>query len=526
MAQDLRLFSCSRYSLWILVLLSIAFLSPVRAEIPQTGRYMREALDPKVKALIEEVRASVPAAMEKDNVAGLALTLVDEKGIIWTEGFGYADVDKKNPATPDTLFPVSDLSRLINATAVMLAVQDGLVKLDEPIATYVPNFRVNSRYEEHPEQKITLRHLLNCTAGIPNAASVGNILEPASAASFEDHVKSISGSWLAYPVGGGFLSSSASFDIAAYVAAAAADKPYNDYLHDRLFKLLGMVDATADYKTIASNLQRAIGNMVGTSKLPVLGVGNIYSSARDIGRLLQLHINRGIVDGRRIVDEALIDIIHAPVGIINAQAKVYSGQGVIVDKRHPERTETILWNNSWAAFGFMSFLHWYPEYGIGMVVFTNKQPNSVYANLCLNLTDRLIKGKIIPKHFPRPDPDYGGGVQPWQGWAKHKPTPYKSEWRKYCGTHNLKVSGYSLKWWLYVAIYIIGRDDYTPRIHVREKDGFLCVTESKVIEEFKPRSVNEKLQEVKPGVFANRNGDTLDYTGQFPTWYNFRLEQK
>ena len=61
---------------------------------------------------------------------------------------------------------------------------------------------------------------------------------------------------------------------------------------------------------------------------------------------------------------------------------------------------------------------------------------------------------------------------------------------------------------------------------MREKDGFLCVTESKIIEEYKPRSVDERLQEVKPGVFANKNGDTLDYAGQFPTWYNFRIEQK
>jgi CubicO group peptidase (beta-lactamase class C family) len=55
----------------------------------------------------------------------------------------------------------------ITATAVALAVQEGVVKLDAPVTTYLPDFQVDSRYEEHPAQKITLRRLLNCTAGTP-----------------------------------------------------------------------------------------------------------------------------------------------------------------------------------------------------------------------------------------------------------------------------------------------------------------------------------------------------------------------
>ena len=86
----------------------------------------------------------------------------------------------------------------------------GLVKLDEPITTYLPDFQINSRYEEHPEQKITLRRLLNFTAGLPVETPVGNYFEPASTASFEDHVRSLYGSWLVCPVGRSFYYSDAS----------------------------------------------------------------------------------------------------------------------------------------------------------------------------------------------------------------------------------------------------------------------------------------------------------------------------
>jgi CubicO group peptidase (beta-lactamase class C family) len=114
-----------------------ATLTPVRADIPQTGCYKREGLEPKVEAAIEEFRASVPGMMDKGGVSGAAIALVDDKGIVWTEGFGYGGGKGKQPVTPDTPFMICGLSKLVTATAVMLAVQDGLVKLDEPITTRV-----------------------------------------------------------------------------------------------------------------------------------------------------------------------------------------------------------------------------------------------------------------------------------------------------------------------------------------------------------------------------------------------------
>ena len=155
----------------------------------------------------------------------------------------------------------------------------------------------------------------------------------------------------------------------------------------------------------------------------------------------------------------------------------------------------------------MSLLYWYPEYGIGMVGLTNRLPHPVLDDLALGLTDKLVRGKLIKKRFPQPEPDYHGCSAPGGAGPSTEPTPYKSDWRRYCGTHNLQFSEYSLEWWAHVAILIVGRDEYTPRIHVHEKDGFLCVTESKFFEQVSGvRSVDERLQEVRPGVFTTQGG--------------------
>ena len=505
-------------------------LTPLRAAIPQTGCYQRETLEPKVRAVIDEFRASVPGIMDKGGIPGAALALVDDQGIIWTEGFGYRGGKKKQPVTPDTSFMICGMSKLITATAVMLAVQDGMVKLDEPITTYLPDFKVNSRYEDHPEQKITLRRLLNYTAGIPVETPLGNYFEPASSVSFEDHVTSFYDSWLVCPVGRSFYFSAASSDLAAYAIRLTTGKLFKDYLRERLFTPLGMANTTADRQEILDNADRAIGHMIGMSKVPAvypaLGAGAVYSTARDMARFVQLHINLGTLEGRTVVDRPLMETIHAPVGIPKTDPNVYYGQGVYIDKRSPERTETLLWHEGWG-FGFLSLLHWYPEYGIGMVVLTNKLPNPVLSDLGLTLTDKLVKGQLVQKRFPRPEPDYRGCLGTWWGWPDHPPTPCKPQWRQYCGTHNLRFSEYKLEWWAHLAVIIRGRDEFTPRIAVREKDGFLCVTESKFFEQITGlRSIDEKLQEVKPGVFTTKGGGTLDFTRAVPTWCNYRLEKK
>ena len=61
----------------------------------------------------------------------------------------------------------------MTALAVLVAVQDGLVDLDTPIAKYLPEFTINSRFDPHPESRITLRHMLSHWAGFTHDPPLG-----------------------------------------------------------------------------------------------------------------------------------------------------------------------------------------------------------------------------------------------------------------------------------------------------------------------------------------------------------------
>ena len=150
--------------------------------------------------IITKYRQEIPLQMQQENVSGLAIAVVNDQNTLWAEGFGYTDWDNRIPVTASTLFSIQSMSKSFTATAAMFAAQDGLVELDEPITTYLPDFHVNSIFEEHPEQKITMRMLLSHTAGFVHEAPYGsNFDHPAY--SFEKHIASISDTWLKFPVG-------------------------------------------------------------------------------------------------------------------------------------------------------------------------------------------------------------------------------------------------------------------------------------------------------------------------------------
>ena len=124
--------------------------------------------------LIQKYRQLIPQLMAQQDIPGLAVAVVDDTGMLWAEGFGFTDNDHKIHITPDTIFSVQSISKNFTAAAILLAVQDGLLDLDVPVTTYLPDFTVHSIFEEHPERKITLRMLLSHTAGFTHEAPIGN----------------------------------------------------------------------------------------------------------------------------------------------------------------------------------------------------------------------------------------------------------------------------------------------------------------------------------------------------------------
>jgi CubicO group peptidase (beta-lactamase class C family) len=246
--------------------------------------------DDAVAHVVARYRERIPELMAEQDVPGLAVALVDRDRVLWVEGFGDRD-DHGDPVTTDTIFGLESMSKLFTATAVMQAVEAGRVDLDEPITTYVPDFTVHSAFETHPERRITLRMLLGHTAGFTHEAPVGNSneLDPGS---FEDHVRSISDTWLRFPVGSGFAYSNLGIDLAGHILERVEHRPFADLVHDSLLGPLGMDRSTFDRPRIRADDNRAVPHVDYYEDPPIFepvtAAGGLYSSADDMARFRAL----------------------------------------------------------------------------------------------------------------------------------------------------------------------------------------------------------------------------------------------
>src|SRR5579883_974227 len=88
----------------------------------------------------EQSREIVRSSMSENNLAGLSVAVGSQGEIVWSEGFGFADLESSLPVTPDYRFRTGTASILLTSAAIGLLVEEGRIKLDDEIQGYVPEF--------------------------------------------------------------------------------------------------------------------------------------------------------------------------------------------------------------------------------------------------------------------------------------------------------------------------------------------------------------------------------------------------
>jgi CubicO group peptidase (beta-lactamase class C family) len=114
--------------------------------------------------LPEDLAPLVRRLMARDQIPGVAVGVVERGQLVFARGFGYRDVDKHLPVTPDTLFPLGSCSKAFTATAIALLADEGRIALDYPVRTYLPDF---SLQDPVASATLTPRDLLTHKSGLP-----------------------------------------------------------------------------------------------------------------------------------------------------------------------------------------------------------------------------------------------------------------------------------------------------------------------------------------------------------------------
>jgi CubicO group peptidase (beta-lactamase class C family) len=116
--------------------------------------------------ILETIRNELDKAISDLHIPGLAFTLVSKNKILLLECLGHLEMEKVHKVNADSLFCLQSTTKTVTAVVFLLAVQKGLVQLDDLVTKYYPDFSVNSRYGVDQGNKITFRHLLSHTSGL------------------------------------------------------------------------------------------------------------------------------------------------------------------------------------------------------------------------------------------------------------------------------------------------------------------------------------------------------------------------
>ena len=262
------------------------------------------------RGVIAKLSAEIPHLMKAGGTVGLTIALVDGDRTVWRRGFGWADRARKVPVTADTLFHIGSVSKTMSAAAVMQLVQRGLVKLDAPLARYVPRFSLKPRFRN---SVITVRTALDHHSGIPGSLGNGLFTHKRPDPGYRAWLlKTLRNEYPQRPVNTAWAYNNSAFVLVQNLVEHVTGQGFASYTRRHLFGPMGMRGTTYDDAAVPSaNLTHnyeALRDGDGMRVIPkpreyVNGwaAGSVVSSATDMAGYLKTMIAGGAAPGGRIL---------------------------------------------------------------------------------------------------------------------------------------------------------------------------------------------------------------------------------
>jgi CubicO group peptidase (beta-lactamase class C family) len=190
----------------------------------------------------ERARRSIRASLAEENLPGLSVAVGAGGDLVWSEGFGWANVETRAPVTPDTRFRIGTASTLLTSAAAGVLLERGRLRPDEEIQTYVPQF-------PKKQWPVTLRQLMADVAG---TGTDGGDDGPVSSQRCEHPVEAVpqfAGDTLLFEPGTQYRRSKYGWILVSAAVEAAGAQPFLGFMREQIFQPLHMDHTGAESAT-------------------------------------------------------------------------------------------------------------------------------------------------------------------------------------------------------------------------------------------------------------------------------------
>jgi len=350
-------------------------------------------LDERLERLAEEIERNRVA----HHVPGCAIAVVKGDEVIFAQGFGLADIENEVPATSETRFFIGSVTKSFTATLLGMLVDDGLISWDDPVERHLPYFKLAIDSDDE-EAQATIRDILSHRTGFPRMS----MLFAEGALSSEEILRRAPQAEPFAPFRKRFYYSNVMYLAAGWAGAAAAGEDWHELIGARIFKPLGMTDSQTSIRDARGGSRVARGyawdehleefklHVPGPDDVsvdPVAPAGSISSTVTDMAKWLRFLLDKGVVDGSRLISE------EALTETWNEQIKIGGGIGYGMGWMIREWQGQPLFEHGGAIpGGFMAQIAILPEADLGFVLLANSFP-TLMTSVSANLVPTTLLGK-------------------------------------------------------------------------------------------------------------------------------------
>jgi CubicO group peptidase (beta-lactamase class C family) len=341
--------------------------------------------------LSDDFAPLVRRLMARDQIPGVAVGVVERGHLAFARGFGYRDVDKRLPVTPDTLFPLGSCSKAFTATAIALLAGEGRIALDTPVRTYLPDF---SLQDPVASATLTPRDLLTHKSGLPRH-DLFWYQAPFSRDELYGRLRFLEPSG---PPRTQWRYNSLMFVVAGRIVEKVSGESWESFVASRILVPLDMrrtllsaeaMEADSDHASpyaIRQGRVQKIPMLKGLSAIAPAGA--VQTSVRDLARWLTFHATRSPA----LLDERMWRELHRP------QAEMPESEQPEVRQRYyalgwiheSYRGHPLVAHNG-SINGFVVHLGFLPETGQALIVLCNRDfATEALMAIAYSAYDRLL----------------------------------------------------------------------------------------------------------------------------------------
>jgi len=340
-------------------------------------------------AALEKVIADSVLRHQSVPDAGLAVAVMKDRKLFYSEGFGLSDRTSRDRVDVDTVFAIGSATKAFTSTAMAILAERQAVVLGAPIKQYLPDF---SMQDAAVAEDMTVEDILSHRTGLPRHDALW-YLAPFSRLQLVHHLRYLDPNTA--PGKGyrkAFEYNNMTYSAAAYVLEAVTGARWEEFVRANILDKLHMPKTSFTLADFAAEPHHAKGYQGEEQITPrdfdnIGPAGAINSNLRDLANWVLLHLNRGTtLNGTKVVDAASLERTYERFIDVDAARSITYGLGWFVDRSQGRR----LVYHGGNAEGYTAYLSFMPDDGFGVIVLSNQHAATFPQQVASDIYEYLL----------------------------------------------------------------------------------------------------------------------------------------